>query len=277
MSRVTVYWFVLTISPVLIMFSTYVDGRFQQLMAGIGARGWWSTTVGVLWSIAAIWFVMFTIYALFPNTKVHIRPAMAGALVAAVLLELGKRTMGIYLANALSISQLYGALGLIPLFMFWVYLMWLAVLFGLQVSSTLQHLRGRQLAELERQQSESVIVDPVVITAVMKRIAEGFAAGQATSTDQIVDAVHLPPPVVERILDRLVDAEFLHRLADWRAHVTLSRPPEAIPLSGLLDVAFAMVDRGRGGRAEPGLFSQLRAAQRQQLGNAHLGSLLDPS
>ena len=124
--------------------------------------------------------------------------------VAAVLLELGKRTMGMYLQNAMSISQLYGSLGLIPLFMFWVYLMWLAVLFGLQVSSTLQHLRGRQLAELEARRGEPAIVDPAMVAVIMRRIAEEFTAGRATSIDQAADTTDLPHATVERIFDRLV-------------------------------------------------------------------------
>ena len=137
-SRVPIYWFVLTTSPLLIIFSTYIDSRFQRLMGQLYMQGWLSAAVGAIWTLFAIWLVMFAAYMLFPNTRVRPKPAMIGALAAAMLLEIGKRTMGVYLQNALAIGQLYGSLGLVPLFMFWVYLMWLAVLFGLEVSAVLQ-------------------------------------------------------------------------------------------------------------------------------------------
>ena len=86
--------------------------------------------------------VLFAIYKLVPNTTVTIRSALAGAFVSALLLELGKRFLDLYLGKAFAVSQLYGSLGLVPLFMFWVYLMWLAVLFGLEVCAMLQGLRS---------------------------------------------------------------------------------------------------------------------------------------
>ena len=80
---------------------------------------------------------------------------MFGAFMAAVLLAIGRHVLGAYLENAVSISQLYGSLGLIPLFMFWVYLMWLVILFGLEVSATLQMLHGRTLDKIEQRRAQT--------------------------------------------------------------------------------------------------------------------------
>ena len=183
--------------------------------------------------------------------------------------------MGMYLQNALSVSQLYGSLGLIPLFMFWVYLMWLAVLFGLEVSSVLQHLHGRPLGDVKERPPEPALVDPAAVTLIMKRIAEGFEAGQPTSVEQISESTDLPPLLVERIIVQLVSAGLIHRLADSDNEVILSRPPEAIPVARLLDVGFGLANRELRAKAAAGLFSRLRAAQQQVAANAHLGSLLD--
>jgi membrane protein len=200
---------------------------------------------------------------------------MVGALIAAVLLELGKRTMGMYLQNALSISQLYGSLGLIPLFMFWVYLMWLAVLFGLQVSSTLQHLRGRQLAEMERRRAEFALVDSSVVTTVMRDIAKCFSAGRFATVEQIAKTTDLPQGIVERLVDQLVREGLVHRPADREAEVALSRPPEAIPLRELLDLAHEMAHRESDNGATDELNRRLRSAQERAVGECHLGSLLE--
>ncbi len=273
-SRVPLYWFVLTISPLMLILSGYVDNRVRALTAGLDSYQWLSMAVGVLWSVFAIWMLMFAVYALFPSVKVRLRAALIGALVAAILLEVGKRTMGAYLENAISLSQLYGSLGLIPLFMFWVYLMWLAVLFGLQVSSTLQHLRGRQLAELEKRQSESAIVDPSTVIVIMQQIASRFAGGKPTEIADAARAAGIPETIAERILAALVDAGLLYRLAEPESALTLSRPPQEISIDDLLDVGQQMAGQDVDHEPTMRLLEILQRAQRDAGGATTLAALI---
>jgi membrane protein len=273
-SRVPIYWFALTISPLVLILSGFVDKRVQEMLVGLNTYRWLSTGIGVLWSVLAIWVLMFAVYGLFPSTRVRLRPAMLGALVAAILLEIGKRTMGMYLENALSLSQLYGSLGLIPLFMFWVYLMWLAVLFGLQVSSTLQHLHGRQLAELEERQSQSAIVDPCVVVVLMQQIASRFMAGKPSDVGQAAQEAGVSEVIAERVVDALVSAELLHRLAEPEASVTLSRPPEEISVDHLLAIAHNLADRTVDDEATAGLLDNLRRVQREAGAGTTLAGLI---
>ena len=130
---------------------------------------------------------------LMPNTDVAFRPAAVGAIVAVLILEVGKRVLGTTLQNTFLISQLYGSLGLIPLFMFCTYLMWLAVLFGLQVSEILQMLHGRRLEEFKRRREANDLVEPSSVITVMEVIADRFAKGAGTTLDQISDIVAMPP------------------------------------------------------------------------------------
>lgn len=184
-NRVPIYWFVLTTSPLLLIFSTYVDSRFQQLMGQVQMQGSLTAAIGAMWTLFAIWLVMFAAYMLFPNTRVRPKPAMIGALAAAVLLEIGKRTMGAYLQNALAIGQLYGSLGLVPLFMFWVYLMWLAVLFGLEVSAVLQ--RNGQAWPIVGFESTPEQANPLdLVTMIVNRLTDGLDAAKGV-TDQPLD------------------------------------------------------------------------------------------
>ncbi len=273
--RVPLYWFVLTISPLLVVCSTYTNIWFEDRLSRLQTQAWLTASVGLLWSLFTGWVLMLAVYMLFPNTSVHRRPAMVGALVAALLLEIGKRTLGLYFEKALSLSQLYGSLGLIPLFMFWVYLMWLAVLFGLQVSATLQHLHGRRVAELQEQRRwESALIDPAVVVMIMERIAAGFMKGQTTTVEQIARTTGLTEPVVDRLLAGLVHAEMVHRVADVESSVALRRPPEEIPLDQLLEIAFQSAQRDGGGDASHRLLEQLRRAQKAATAHATLRTLL---
>jgi len=178
--RVPLYWFLLTVSPIAIGLAAWLNGQFSQLQASISGP-WLVSAASVLWSCLFGWALMLAVYMLVPNAAVRFRPAALGALVTVILIEIGKRVLGATLTNAFSISQLYGSLGLIPLFMFWTYLMWLAVLFGLQVSAMLQMLHGRRLEEFERRREVLGLVEPGALITVMEMIARRFAAGRPTT------------------------------------------------------------------------------------------------
>ena len=273
LKRLPIYWTVVTIGPAAIALSMYVDSRFNDFIAEQVA--WWGVlkAAPVLWSFAATWLVMFAVYKLLPNTPVRTQAALVGALVAAVLLEIGKRTMGAYIGNALSIRQLYGSLGLIPLFMFWVYLMWLVVLFGLEVTATLQSLGGRTLEQIERTRRPTGLVDPASVLTVMEVIAERFGESTPTTADQIAEMTGLAEATVQLILQRLIEAGLVHRLDREDGAVSLARPPERISGDELIEVGFELADEG-GIERKPAILLQLRDAQRALAARATLAGLL---
>ncbi len=194
-------------------------------------------------------------------------------MVATILIEIGKRFLGAYLAKAFSISQLYGSLGLVPLFMFWVYLMWLFVLFGLEVSATLQMVRGRHLEDLPSQLNVAGLFDPASIFTVMEVVARRFESGEATTARQIADRTRVAETVVATMFEHLVDADFLYRIDDQPAAVCLARPPEQISAEMLLDVSFSMV--GDGTPKGPSLrLDHLRRAQMKLVHDESLATMI---
>ena len=58
-----------------------------------------------------------------------------GSFVSAVLWVVAKWGFGFYVSMFMPYSQLYGSLALIPLFLFWLYMIWWIVLFGLEVAA----------------------------------------------------------------------------------------------------------------------------------------------
>ena len=79
-------------------------------------------------------------YWLIPHRRVSKRYALAGGVLAALLFEGLKWGFAIYLRNA-SFEQLYGALAVVPIFLFWIYSSWLAVLFGASFGASLSSFR----------------------------------------------------------------------------------------------------------------------------------------
>ncbi len=84
------------------------------------------------------WAAFILIYHQVPFTKVYWRPAILGGLVAGTLWEMAKVGFGVYVAKAVNINMIYGSLGVLPLFLVWLYLTWAIALLGAQISYVAQ-------------------------------------------------------------------------------------------------------------------------------------------
>lgn len=138
--RVPFYWFVLTFGPVLLALALWTDNQVGDLLAWAVPWDWLLWSLLTVWNFFLAWAALLLLYRLVPMTNVYSRPAMIGAFVAAVLLILGKGSLGLYFSHAISLHQMYGSIGLVPVFMFWMYLMWLIILLGLQVAAIVQQV-----------------------------------------------------------------------------------------------------------------------------------------
>ena len=92
--------------------------------------------------------IAFTLlYILVPNTSVNTRHAIAGGIVAAILFELAKYTFGLYVKAVPTYQVIYGAMAVIPMFLIWIYVSWVIVLFGAQISYSLSVFRMEDIGK----------------------------------------------------------------------------------------------------------------------------------
>jgi len=100
--------------------------------------------------------VLLAALKLFPCGKVNWRPAFVGALVSATLLSLSRFGFHYYLLWFKAddpLNVIYGSVGLIPLFLIWLYLVWVVVLFGVEVAYVGQNFGTLWAAEEEQRLS----------------------------------------------------------------------------------------------------------------------------
>lgn len=269
--RVPAYWFVLTISPVVIGAAWYLDQQADAWMDSVVGWAPLFAVVRTLGRFAVAWLVLLAVYALLPNAHVRLSMAAIGAAVSALLLEGGSRIVGASLENMFALSQLYGSLGTVPLFMFGVYLMWLAVLFGLEVAATLQTLHGRKLDDIDAQASLPGMIDPASILPLMEIVAGQFASGRPTTAQFAAERCGMTEETAATFYEELVQAEVLHWVDMDAKSVTLARPAEKITGDELMDAAYRLVDSHRDQHSE--LVHKLRAAQRELASKATLAGM----
>jgi len=138
--RLPLYWFVLTFGPVLVAIAFWTDTQVTHFFSTMITWEFVHWITANVWDYVLCCFVLLLLYRMVPTEKVSMRPAVIGACIAAFLLIAGKATLGLYFSHAMSLKHMYGSLGLVPVFMFWLYLMWLIILLGLQISAILQQV-----------------------------------------------------------------------------------------------------------------------------------------
>ncbi|MEX2216562.1 MAG: YhjD/YihY/BrkB family envelope integrity protein [Phycisphaeraceae bacterium] len=279
--RIPIYWAVITLGPVLVWASLSVAGQLVSAAEGIpvlSAIVGWSSS---LFALAASWLLLFLLYKLMPNTTVNVGTALAGSFAAAVLWETGKFGFSLYVSKFLPYAKLYGVLGLLPLFLFWIYITWWIVLFGLELTYTLQAMGGRQFkyALPVPQQQQHLDGDPQWIIPIMTQIGHAFGEGKALDSYKLADRLNLPDRLVVSLCLKLEKAELIHRVVqgdDHAACYSLARPPEQIDLARLLAISESIREGSGPARQQAGwqFLRRMTQVQRDAVNGQTLAGLL---
>ncbi|RUO36953.1 YihY/virulence factor BrkB family protein [Aliidiomarina shirensis] len=134
-----VYWMVLTMGPILVGTGIGVSSYLLSITAFADEY------VGGLRSTLLMLFPFFTttvafllLYAMVPNKVVKFRHAIWGAAISAFLFEMAKLGFRVYLQYFPSYELIYGALATIPILIVWVYLSWNIILFGAEITVSIE-------------------------------------------------------------------------------------------------------------------------------------------
>jgi membrane protein len=176
-------------------------------------------------------------------------------------------------------SAIYSGFAVLVLFLLWLYVGWLIVLVGAQVSFFTQHPSAYRAQFLWHQDTpalrERLVLD--ILVTLGRRFLRGVGPLPMT---ELAQELGLPPSVVEERVIELIEQHFLARVAEPEG-IALIKPPELMPLHEILNV----VHDGQGSvRSVPekpegridALLRQRDAAIAQSLNGMTLRSLIEP-
>ena len=140
-----IYLVVLILGPVLIGISL-ITSSYLLSLSGIGENELQSVRKLLLATLPYLssFLSFLLIYLLVPNTRVHFRSALSGALIAAILFELSKYAFALYFTHFPVYQAIYGVLAIIPLLFIWVFVSWVVILVGAQVAASLDEFLANQ-------------------------------------------------------------------------------------------------------------------------------------
>ncbi|MGA0612863.1 YihY family inner membrane protein [Caldimonas sp. KR1-144] len=129
LKRVAMYLLMLAIGPPVLALSLWATSFVVGVSMGpIGPLPASANVVLGLGPVVLGGVGLACLFYYVPNTPVRRRDAIAGGLIASVLIELGKRGFAAYLVKLPTYKAVYGAFAAFPLFLLWVYFSWLATL-----------------------------------------------------------------------------------------------------------------------------------------------------
>ncbi len=208
--RIVYYSWILMFGPILLALGIYLST--QYLMRG-GMESWFWGYVRPIFPFLVMMALLFFLYTMMPNTKVSPLAALWGAFIATLLWTAAKYGFQLYLSKVIPYQAIYGILGVIPLSVFWIYVMWVIVLFGLQLTYATQNFHSLDEAELKRLRRSDIcfMANDQTIIGIMEYVLNAFEQKneRPVTAEAISGRLDIPADFTEKLLDRMVKAGLL--------------------------------------------------------------------
>ncbi|HKK05546.1 MAG TPA: YihY/virulence factor BrkB family protein [Gammaproteobacteria bacterium] len=236
--RFSDYLSVIIIGPVLVftalgITATVMNTALVQRIVAIEPFGavaeFGGRIVPYLLIIAAFTFI----YVFVPNTRVRVRSALVGGLVAGVLWQTVGWAFTSFIVGSSKYTAIYSAFATLILFMIWLYLSWIILLIGASIAFYHQH--PEYLSVRRRQMRLSARMQERLALMVMYLVGRNYYQGHEPWTIQgLTQRLRIPMDLLEDVLLPLQRHDLLVTSADEPPAYLPGRPLEATPVSAVL-------------------------------------------
>jgi len=237
--RFSNYLSVIVIGPVLVfsalgLSATMLSTELMQQLINLPGIGWLIDSLERLLPYLLISTAFTFIYLFIPNTRVQLRSALLGGLVAAALWQSCGWLFASFVAGSSSHAAVYSAFAALILFIIWLYLGWLILLIGSAIAFHHQHPDERD-RELENG-AISIQDQELLGLAIIRLIAQRYYQQQAPfSSDSLCNELTISNRVIAPLLSALQDANIISACQNDDDCVLLpSRPLETLMVSEVL-------------------------------------------
>ena len=179
-----VYWSILTLGPLLIGLSVVATSYLVSLPFFTDATTNKEVSHLLLrlmpFLLSAVAFTL--LYMLVPNRRVAFVHALIGGMTAAVMFELAKQGFVIYVTSFPTYQAIYGALAVIPIFLFWIYLSWVVSLLGAEITYCLGIFKDQDRRDVSGRGGEMLLA-----FRLLEKLWEGQRKGLSLSAKELPD------------------------------------------------------------------------------------------
>ncbi|MGZ6241093.1 MAG: YhjD/YihY/BrkB family envelope integrity protein [Candidatus Binataceae bacterium] len=254
--------------PVLLAGALGVRQILLKRLPNIAGAGWISSSL-------AIWAGFLFLYVFFPNRRVRLEAAAVGALVASILLQVAQWAFIYFQYGVNRYAAIYGALASIPVLLTWIYMTWVIVLFGAEVTAAFERRNQPLVADRWAMSQRAVAL------AVALRLGERMAGRRGAVTPATLSAeLLIDEPMLVEVLRRLERGGIVIETAagdgGGESGLFLARDSSTIGLGEILECV-----RGGGPGSVPSdarvaaMVGRLHQAERETLGSFTVRDLIE--
>lgn len=218
--KLTDYMSVILLGPlILIMASSatvFITTSIESLTDSMGILGLFRPIILFFIKLipyTLIWFLLFLLYMVFPNTSVKIKPALIAGVLAGTAYQITQFAWiegQVYLSRY---SVIYGSFAALPLFLIWLQLSWMILLFGAEFAFAVQNVGGWAYDNEELKMNLKSKRKMTLL--VLRRIVKDFQSNdEPVSFEHLCSSLNIPRRFIREILDDLETARLIVKIAD---------------------------------------------------------------
>ncbi len=206
------------LGPIFVGVSFILTARIQLRLEQIGVDPSF-LDIALPPMIAFIFFFLLNYFLPRPTVRWH--AALVGGLFTTIAFEVAKYVFNFYVTEGIfePYNKLYGTLGLLPMFMIWLYTTWLIVLLGVELSYCTQNLRTLMTIQAAEKRDplrkQDRIYNPFIGVELFAPIGLAFKKGDAPMTERhLLEQTGYSAPIIRQVVESLVDIGAVNAVLD---------------------------------------------------------------
>lgn len=231
MRRISEYLSLMIIGPLFLvivfgLFGAVANDDSMRWLTRYEPAGAIARALGVLGPWLFVTGVFTFLYMFVPNTRVRFRAALAGGVTAGVLWAASGEVFARIVAASTQMVAIYAGFAIFLAALIWIYLSWLILLIGAQLSFYVQNPRYLRVGQTPVRLT-SALRERLAFT-VMLLIARKFVAGEPPWQQRsLAEDLEIPGSALASVVDSLENAGL----------VTLTEEEELLPARDLESIA----------------------------------------
>ncbi|WP_269541342.1 YhjD/YihY/BrkB family envelope integrity protein [Cerasicoccus fimbriatus] len=236
------YWAIISLGAVVAVALTFglygkIASTFDSLPLGnLFQESFLALTPVFIFILTVLLLTLFIRFM--PNATVNWKPAILGALVVAGLLYLNQSVGFLYIGFVVRQKSLFGAVGILPVLLFGLFIFWLFLLLGGQVTYAIQN--ANRLTHQRAWENNSRRTRELLAIAVYTIIARRFENCEPPlSVDELSERIRVPINTLNHTISDLIEVGLLSVVEPDSQHDTVryqpGRPVDSVTLSAFKD------------------------------------------
>ena len=202
--RVAIYLISITIGPLFLAIASLITVTLANSRAARMIESYVDVDFLSLLPYFFIWIAFIGLYLFMPNTRVKFKSALLAGMIGGTLWQIAGWGFSLYTSRVVAYSAIYGSLGIIPIFLCWIFISWFLFFLGAEICFYHQNLayyrNGIKEGEINHWERN------LLILKVLLSLGRKYYRGEnPSSLREISEETRISGALIENLLRSLIE------------------------------------------------------------------------